>query len=59
MNTVFPKIDCFIPWTDDDQACETIAQLSADEHVAAIHYLKEEGGTGSTRTIRHIIIYKI
>lgn len=54
MNTVFPKIDCFIPWTDDDQACETIAQLSADEHVAAIHYLKEEGGTGSTRTIRHI-----
>ncbi|MEE1213752.1 MAG: hypothetical protein U0L04_02115, partial [Bacteroidaceae bacterium] len=54
MNTVLPKIDCFIPWISEDQVRETVTQLSADEHVAAIHYLQEEGGIGSTRTIRQI-----
>lgn len=54
MNTVLPKIDCFIPWISEDQVRETVTQLSADEHVAAIHYLQEEGGFGCTRTIRQI-----
>ena len=54
MNSKFPQIDCFVPWIDDAQVAETVSQLNADPHVSAVHFLKEEGGLGCTRTIRQI-----
>ncbi len=53
MKPTLPKIDCFIPWAEEAQAMETAAMLRADEHVAAVHFLKEEG-PGCTRTIRRM-----
>ena len=47
------KIDCFIPWQSDEQVRETTQNLMADEHVASVHLLREDG-PGNTRTIRFI-----
>ena len=47
------QIDCFIPWQSDEQAEGTIRQLKADENVANVHLLREDG-PGHTRTIRFI-----
>lgn len=54
MNTLSNKIDCFIPWINEEQAGETATQLRKDEHVAAIHYLKDQDNIGNTRTIKRI-----
>ena len=42
------KIDCFIPWQSDEQVAGTLAQLQADEHVAAVHLLREGSAGQST-----------
>ena len=47
------KIDCFIPWTSDEQAAPTMAELRRDPHVNAIHLLRD-GSAGQTRMLRFI-----
>ena len=47
------KIDCFIPWTSDEQAAQTLNELRRDPSVNAIHLLRE-GSAGQTRTLRFI-----
>ena len=47
------KIDCFIPWTSDEQAAQTIGALKSDPNVKAVHLLRE-GSAGQTRTLRFI-----
>ena len=46
-------IDCFIPYESDSQASETLCQLRADEHVGAVHLLRE-GGACSSSVLRWI-----
>ena len=47
------KIDCFIPWTSDEQAAKTLEELRHDPNVNAV-YLLREGTAGQTRTLRFI-----
>ncbi|MCR5432787.1 MAG: DUF4922 domain-containing protein [Bacteroidaceae bacterium] len=47
------KIDCFIPWTSDEQAAQTLEELRHDPNVNAVHLLRE-GTAGQTRTLRFI-----
>lgn len=46
------SIDCFIPFLNDDQVAETVNNLSAQDTVNIIHYVKN--GIGSTASIREI-----
>ena len=47
-----PCIDCFVPFENEEQAHETIAQLKADPNVADIHHITE--APYSTRALHEI-----
>jgi len=47
-----PCIDCFVPFENEEQAHETIAQLKADPNVSDIHHITE--APYSTRALHEI-----
>lgn len=46
------RIDCFIPWSDEEQGAMTQRELMADHNVANVYHLTES--IGSTKTIKNI-----
>ena len=47
------RIDCFIPYENDEQVRPTLEMLEAEPLVQSVNLLREDG-PGHTRTIRHI-----
>lgn len=44
------RIDCFVPYESDGQVRDTVSELLADSHVAAVRFLKSDG-PGRTQTL--------